>query len=408
MNNDGLERLLWLLSGLGAGNPKAHALIRSFGSLAALHEASSKEIGQSQRLSEQEIVRLEQGRSLSEAKRIIEFCLQKGVRILTAFDKVYPKKLQNITPCPLALFYRGRLLDFDNELCITVVGTRSMTQEGANAARSIAYGLSKAGAVVISGLARGIDTMAHTGALEAKGKTAAVLGCGIDVVYPPENRGLYADIAERGLLMTEFLPGTPPYPHHFQIRNRLLSALSNGVLVAESGKRGGSLITVRWALEHGKDIFALPGDVNRPQSEGTNALIKQGAKLVTQPMDILEEYLYTHTHKIKPTGPHRPPASPAKRRVTVRRRDFAAEAASEPVRYRTRADKPPAGPDRELALDKGEQMLLLACGGQPLDAGTLAAETGIPLAETLLALTKLELAGLVRQLPGGGYIRPSE
>lgn len=401
MNNDGLLMLLWLLAGLGAGNPKAHALIKSFGSLSAVYNASSKELEKHQRLTSEELARLERGRSLVEARQVIGFCLQNGVKILTVFDKVYPQKLLNITPCPLALFYRGTLFDFDDELCITIVGTRNMSQEGAKAARQMARDLAASGAVIVSGLARGIDSMAHIGALEAGGRTAAVIGNGIDVVYPPENRRLYSEIAERGLIMTEYLPGTPPYPHHFRVRNRLLSALSNGVLVAESGSRGGSLITVNWALEHGKDIFAMPGDVSRPQSEGTNALIKQGAKLVTRPSDVLEEYIYTHGHKIKPGTVKNAP--PPRRRATVRRRDFAAEVASEPASYRTKTSEPAPSGDTGIVLSENEQKLLLACGPEPLDAGALAARSGVALAEALLALTKLELAGLVIQLPGGGY-----
>lgn len=404
MNYDGLEKLLWVVSAFGAGNPKAHALIREFGSLDALYNAPIKEISKKHNLADKEMVLLEKGRNLSKSKEIIEGCLKNNIKILTAFDKAYPKKLRNISPCPLVLFYKGRLFDFDSELCITVVGTRNMTEEGANTTRDIASGLAKSGALVISGLARGIDTAAHKGAIEVKGKTAAVLGCGIDVIYPPENKELFYRISENGLLISEFLPGLPPYPHHFQIRNRLLSALSNGVLVAESGKRGGSLITVRWALEQGKDIFALPGDISSPQSEGTNALIKQGAKLVTSPMDILEEYLYTHKHKIKPVSEGFRKPSPVKRRPPVRRRDYADEAASPSVRYNTREDSKDAGFD-EIVLNKEEQLVFLECKNNPVDSALISAKTGIPLPKTLLILTKLELSGLISQQPGGVYIR---
>ncbi|NLO88914.1 MAG: DNA-protecting protein DprA [Clostridia bacterium] len=218
-----------------------------------------------------------------------EQVIKNNAEIISINDKCYPQNLKNIHGAPPVLYVKGNLPD-PSLLHIAVVGTRRATIYGRQVARKISYDLATNGAVIVSGLARGIDSCAHSGALEAEGKTVAVLGCGIDVVYPRENRKLFDKISEEGAVITEFPLGTSPSKQNFPARNRIISGLSSGVLVVESPKRGGALITADLALEQGRDVFAVPGPIFSKTSEGCNALLKEGAKLVTRAEDILEEY----------------------------------------------------------------------------------------------------------------------
>ncbi|HOV42539.1 MAG TPA: DNA-processing protein DprA [Syntrophothermus lipocalidus] len=218
-----------------------------------------------------------------------EVLYSKGYSIRTIFDKTYPEALRSLYDPPAVLYGWGKVETLDQQ-AIAVVGARKPSPYGRQIARSMATDLARAGFWIVSGMARGIDTEAHLGALEAGGRTVAVLGSGIDVVYPRENKGLYSRIAETGVVVSEFPPGTPPEPKNFPIRNRIISGLSKGVLVVEARVKSGALITADWALDQGRDVFAVPGPITSRLSQGTNNLIKQGAKLVTTVEDILEEY----------------------------------------------------------------------------------------------------------------------
>lgn len=221
--------------------------------------------------------------------------------VITVLDDDYPRLLREIHQPPWVLYGLGNR-DWLNRVAIGMVGTRTPTSYGRMAAFKLARQLAEQGLVVISGLARGIDTEAHKGALQASGGTIAVLGCGIDVVYPPENKLLYQTIAERGLVLSEYPPGTPVHAGLFPRRNRLISGLSHGVVVVEAARRSGALITADFALEQSRDVFAVPGPIYQTQSSGTNRLIRDGAKIVTGVEDILEEY---------PWAVSAPAASPA-------------------------------------------------------------------------------------------------
>jgi DNA processing protein len=207
---------------------------------------------------------------------------------LTLADEKYPERLRQLPDPPLALFYRGDLSLFDKP-SVAIVGSRRASPYGLNAARHLATQLVSAGVVIVSGLARGIDGAAHQAALEAGGGTIAVLGTGIDVVYPSCHKKLFQAIEERGLIVTELAPGTPPLPENFPIRNRIISGIANGTVIVEATSRSGSLITARMAAEQGRDVFAVPGTIFSPTSEGANRLIQYGAKLVEDVNDILEE-----------------------------------------------------------------------------------------------------------------------
>ena len=211
----------------------------------------------------------------------------KRLKIITINEKEYPKRLLNIYDPPKVLYYVGNKIV--EEPSIAVVGSRKMTSYGKWATEKIVKELSELGVTIISGLALGIDTIAHKTTLDNDGKTVGVIGNGLDHIYPKKNKGLYQEIPKKGTIITEYFFGAQPLPHHFPHRNRIISGLASGVLVIEAKKKSGSLITGHHALEQGKDVFALPGNINSIFSEGTNLLIQDGAKLVLDTNDIIDE-----------------------------------------------------------------------------------------------------------------------
>ncbi|WP_426447121.1 DNA-processing protein DprA [Paenibacillus sp. S-38] len=214
---------------------------------------------------------------------------EKGISCITRWDEEYPELLREMPDAPWVLYARGDVLLLKRD-CIAMVGTRTPTAYGRAAAEGLSEGLSAAGFCVVSGMARGIDSCAHLGALKAQGGTIAVLGCAIDEIYPPENKGLYYRMAEHALLVSEYPVGTKSHPGLFPQRNRIIAGLSLGVVVVEAALRSGSLITADQALEASRDVFAVPGPISSPKSQGTLSLLKQGAKLVSSAEDIVEEY----------------------------------------------------------------------------------------------------------------------
>lgn len=222
-------------------------------------------------------------------KAYMLYMKEKNIQILTIKDEDYPYLLKQIYDSPSVIYIMGnkKILSQNG---IAIVGSRNCSLYGQKIAKYLSYQLAKKGIHIISGLARGIDTFSHIGTLQAKGKTIAVLGSGLDVIYPPENAKLAEKIVESGgCLVSEYIVGTKPLGEHFPARNRIISGLASGVVVVEASEKSGSLITVDFALEQGKNVYAVPGNINSPNSLGTNALIKQGAKIVTSIEDILED-----------------------------------------------------------------------------------------------------------------------
>ncbi|MBK6472891.1 MAG: DNA-protecting protein DprA [Betaproteobacteria bacterium] len=283
--------------------------------------------------------------------------------VLTLEHPAWPPALLQSPDPPLLLYVRGDLACLAAP-SVAIVGSRHPTPQGADNARHFAACLAAEGWLIVSGLAQGIDAAAHEGALGAGAKTIAFMGTGPDSVYPSRHRSLAGRIAAQGALVTEHAPGTPPLPEHFPQRNRLIAGLTQGTLVVEAALKSGSLITARLANEAGRDVWAIPGSIHAEQSRGCHALIKQGAKLVESPEDVLEEL--------------RTPAPPAQARLAL---DAAA------------ADTAPADP------------LLLALGEDPVTMDALLARTGWPTAELSARLLELELEGRVARLPGGLYQR---
>lgn len=277
----------WFLNNSDLNYDKKHALLEYFYDSYHIFNASKSELLNSGLLTEKAIDKfLESKKKTDIQKDYEEFC-HLPFSFITMEDSTFPEKLKNIYDCPYGLFYNGKLLDFSN--CVSIVGARRCSAYGKRIALELGSALAKAGFIVISGMARGIDAYAHQGCLDGGGNTAAVLGCGCDVIYPKENRLLYEEIVSRGVVMSEYPIGTGPLAINFPRRNRIVSALSDVVIVVEARSKSGSLITADLALEQGKDIYVVPGRVGDALSEGCNQLISQGAGIITDVNKFVEE-----------------------------------------------------------------------------------------------------------------------
>ncbi|MCP3876568.1 MAG: DNA-protecting protein DprA [Desulfobacteraceae bacterium] len=232
------------------------------------------------------------------AKNELDSIIKKNIKIVVLTDPEYPALLRQIHDPPALLTYLGRL---DNSSpCLSIIGSRNATSYGLSTSSNLSFKLAKKGFQIVSGMARGIDSMAHNGALKANGKTIAVMGSGLNKIYPPENYKLFQAIAQSGLIFSEFKVNTEPLPNNFPIRNRIIAGLSCGSIVVEAAKRSGSLITARLASEYNREVFAVPGSIKSKKSQGTHSLLKQGARLVENEMDIIDElYQFIHVKKEK-------------------------------------------------------------------------------------------------------------
>lgn len=286
MNPD-LKEWIWFANLKGIATRKKAELLRLFNSPAEIYKADAIELAKTGVLNRDNITAVLSKEYRDTVDRTIEEIDKKNINVITLNSSTYPELLKNICDPPVCLYVKGKL--YADELSIAVVGSRRASGYGITVAKKISGELAQSNICVISGMARGIDTAAHVGALSVKGRTIAVLGCGIDLVYPPENKKLMEQIIEYGAVISEYPPGVEPAPHHFPVRNRIVSGMSVGVLVVEAGEKSGSLITAQLALEQGRDVYALPGNVISINSKGTNKLIQDGAKLVTSVQDILDE-----------------------------------------------------------------------------------------------------------------------
>lgn len=280
---------IWLALALGYRTPKA-LKVRDFSvSIAEFYECGENHWKLCPSITPADIGKLKKA-GLNDADRIINRCGELGVDIVTFDDERYPDCLRNIYAPPCVLYVKGEFPDFDNRFTVGIVGTRNASKYGLRVAYDAASNLTRAGALVVSGGALGIDSAAHRGALAAGGETVCVLGAGIDVNYISQNAKMREYITEHGCLVTEYPPGTQPKPYHFPARNRIIAAFSDAVLVVEAAKRSGALITANLAQEQGKEVFAVMGNINAAYSEGTNALIKDGAYPYTHYTDIIDAF----------------------------------------------------------------------------------------------------------------------
>ncbi len=280
---------IWLAEALGPASDSFLALLEQFKTAEAIYRAGKDEFEACEKLKPTVIPSL-LDKSTAQAQHILDRCETLGVGILPFGDPLYPERLRQIHRPPVLLYYRGYLPDFPNRLAIAVVGTRGMTEEGRRNGYRLAYELAVTGTVVVSGMAIGIDGIAHVGALDAGGITVAVLGSAIDNPYPYEHKPIYDRLIRQGGVISEYPPGMRTQRWHFPQRNRIIAGLCQGTLIVEAGANSGALITAKEALAQGRNVFAMPGDANNPARVGTNNLIKAGAVAVTETTDILKVY----------------------------------------------------------------------------------------------------------------------
>ncbi len=351
-------------------------------------------------------------KNLTEAERILAHCAKTQIHLVTLRDAAYPEQLKNIADPPAVLYYKGMLPDFSAQPVIGVVGTRKASLYGMSSAKRLGYQIGSCGGIVVSGMAYGIDGMAMRGALSSGQMVVGVLGCGVDVVYPRSNRDLYADLAARGCLLSEFPPGTPPAAWNFPKRNRIISGIACGVLVVEAPEKSGALITARCAAEQGRDVFVVPGNIDVASCAGSNALLRDGAIAVSSGWDVVSEYEARFPGKL-----HRSPGGtmqnayldeadraerearvaqkvvPVKNKQPARRQtDKKAVDSAETAPYSDKYAESLTGDERTVAA-------LLTEGTLPLD--DLIDRAAIPTSRVLAALTMLRVKGLVDLLPGG-------
>ncbi|MBZ4645043.1 MAG: processing protein [Petroclostridium sp.] len=282
-----LKYWLWLTSIPGIGSIKISKILQVFQNPKEVWNASKSDLKCVDVLNDQDIANIS-SKNLDKAEKIFKDISRLRIDVITIRDERYPERLRNIYDPPGILYVKGELPSC-NIATVAVIGSRKASPYGINIAEKLSYQLAQRDIIIVSGAARGIDTSAHRGALKAGKKTVAVLGCGVDIVYPRENAELMRYIEKSGAIISEYPPGTHPSPANFPARNRIISGLSCGVIVVEAGEKSGSLITVDFALEQGRDVFAVPGNIDSLYSKGSNNLIKQGAKIVTCIEDILEE-----------------------------------------------------------------------------------------------------------------------
>ena len=385
-----LKFWLWLTELPGLTNQTRLALLRHFPTPEDVYYADPAEVLLTEGITREQAELLED-KDCAAAEKVLADCRELGLHIVTISDAAYPNRLRNIFDPPCLLYVRGRLPAFDDEAAVAVVGTRDCTPYGVSCAEKLGFGLAAGGALVVSGLARGIDSAALRGALRGGGTVTAVLGNGLDVVYPRENRYLYEDIAASGALLSEYPPGTPPEGRHFPVRNRIMSGLSLATLVVEAPERSGALITAGTALEQGRDVFAVPGPIDAPASVGCNRLIRDGAGLVTDAWDILAAYAPRFPEKLHREGAREEPA-----------------VLGYQARQRTEPKEVPPSlslSNNDLSLTDDQIRLLRTLTEEPMLVDDLIEETEIPTRRVLSALTVLEIEHLVTQHPGKRYTR---
>lgn len=349
----------------GIGNHLFKRLIDRFGSPEKALKATEQELQGVEGISRTLVRRMITHRIETSVKQDLALAAQKGVRIVTMTDPDYPALLLQIPDPPPFLYVRGTLEP--RAKAVAVVGSRIATGYGLTMAARLSAQLAACGVTVVSGMARGIDTAAHEGALQSGGRTVAVLGSGLETVYPVENRGLFQSIVRNGAVVSEFPMLTKPEPHNFPIRNRIISGMSYGTVIVEASKKSGSLITARLAAEQNREVFAVPGSVQSFKSGGTHTLIKQGAKLVENAQDILEEIAGAFFEDVRPS------------------------------------DRRPAADKASPAVTAEEAIVCGALGPYPVHIDDLGRKLCLPPGKLASILLRLELGGIVAQSPGNFF-----
>lgn len=367
------EALVAINTVLGIGSIKLKRLLDHFGQARKIFLASKEELIKVSGISEKialDIIKSSNGKDLKEEETLIK---KYNVEILSILDSDYPANLKSIPDPPPVLYVKGKILPQD-DLAVAIVGSRRASYYGLATAEDFAQKLGNLGISIVSGMARGIDSAAHRGALKIKARTIAVLGSGLANIYPPENKNLFEEISNNGAVISEFPMKTKPLAYNFPRRNRIISGLSLGVVVVEASRNSGALITVDSALEQSREVFAVPGKVDSATSFGTNSLIKQGAKLVSNVEDIIEELKPYFQNRIKEI----------KSKEVAKNKSRLIEA-----------------PD----LSNNESRLYGVISESPKHIDEIAVESGLNIDSTLSMLINMELRHIIRQLPGKLFVR---
>jgi DNA processing protein len=349
------------------GSRRYFLLLEKFDSPKAVWEASVEELLSVRGLNKQVVSNIDRSRKGFDLQAELKVAREHDVAIIPYTDARYPELLRTIYDPPPVIYVKGNT-DILQGVCIGVVGSRKATAYGEMVTRKLVTGLAQQGIVIVSGLARGIDSFAHKAALAANGFTIAILGCGMDVCYPPENKRLFEDICSRGAVITTYPFGTRPQKQTFPARNRLISGISLGTLVVEAGERSGALITADFALEQGREVFAVPGSILSLNSLGTNRLIKQGARVAVDASDIIEEL-----------------------------------GLKGPLTQRNECNS--ASEDITMELSLSERLVLNAVCLEPKHINRIVRETGLSTEQVSSSLIRLELAGQVKGLQGQMFAR---
>lgn len=400
-----LEHWLWLAHRPGVKERLKYDLLWHFGSAEAVYAAEETEYSQIDGMTSENLEAL-QDKNLGLYHEALDTCTKEAIQIITIQDREYPQRLKNIYDPPLVLYYKGTLPDFDNLPVIGIVGTRKPSAYGETVARRLGLEIGSCGGLVVSGMALGVDAAAMNGALLANSAVVGVLGCGADIIYPRSNRILFANTEKYGCILSEFLPGTEPLKWNFPKRNRIISGLSCGVVVVEAPEKSGSLITAHHALEQGRDVYAVPGNIDMAGFTGSNRLLRDGAGAISCGWDVLSEYQARFPDKIhKATGkmPEREQTEDPK--VAQKRRVPAGKSEQEPVPRKKDVDKRPAAPyiDLKTTLQKlspEEQAIVASLQDGERLVDDVIAQTGISSGKLLGTLTMLELKRIIVRLPG--------
>jgi len=412
-----LAHWIWLAHRSGVNDRMKLALLRHFPDPEDIYFADSEAYAHVEGMTA-EIRQALTDKDLGSAEKILAECRNKKLRILTIRDAAYPVKLKNIPDPPLVLYYKGQLPDFDSNPVIAVVGTRKASAYGLTTAKRMGYQIGKCGGIVVSGMAYGIDGMAMSGALTAGQTTVGILGCGADIVYPVSNRALFRDVENYGCIISEFPPGMPPGKWTFPKRNRIISGLSNGVLVVEAPEKSGALITARLAADQGRDVFVIPGNSDQTGFVGSNRLLRDGAIAVSSGWDVISEYEALYPEKIhrEERPSHQTAYADEVYKVAQEEEKSLLKVAQKPSisgkkshqnqeQEKKSIDKldSTAYSDVNAIYDKllpDEQAIVAALQKGERLVDDVIAQTGLTTGKLLSSLTMLELKGIIRRLPG--------
>ena len=396
---------IWLSQVLGFGNRNIEQIIARFGSAKAVFDAAPEMRRECGLFSREQLMRAQDGVTMDNTLKIAKRCDELRICVITPEDELYPRRFLDICDYPAVIYYKGKMPQIDDNVVLAVVGTRYASKNGKQIVAALTQSLAESGVIIVSGGAKGIDNAAHIGTFSTQMPTVSILGCGLDANYNMGCAGTRQRILEQGgVLMSEFPPGYGATKYTFPIRNRLLSAISLGVIVGEGAIKSGSLITASRALEQGKDIFAIPGDVMSELSQGPNQLIRDGAKPVTCAYDVLEEYTSRYPHRISVRnsqmsiaeiahGTHEYIDSMAADSYTYVRTNLSVLEKKKPSPDRSRKLRQCSLP--EGASENAEKVYnQLLKGAVNLDE--LQAVLGLSASEVLVAVTELEMDGIIR------------